>query len=87
LRTGAAIAPEDVQATLTLLTASTIADAIVAHAPTAQQVYVCGGGAENALLMRLLQQQLDGRATVQSTAALGVAAQHVEALAFAWLAR
>jgi len=86
-RTGSELAPEDVQATLTMLTASTIADAIVAHAPTAQQVYVCGGGAENAFLMRLLQQQLDGRASVHSTAVLGVAPQHVEALAFAWLAR
>ena len=87
LRTGSALAPEDVQATLAMLTASTIADAIVAHAPTARQVYVCGGGAENAFLMRLLQQQLQGRASVQSTAVLGVAPQHVEALAFAWLAR
>ncbi|NUT60361.1 anhydro-N-acetylmuramic acid kinase [Herbaspirillum sp. C9C3] len=87
LRTGAALAPEDVQATLAMLTASTIAEAILAHAPAARQVYVCGGGAENALLMRLLQQQLQDRAIVQSTAVLGVAPQHVEALAFAWLAR
>ncbi|MCI1014453.1 anhydro-N-acetylmuramic acid kinase [Herbaspirillum sp. C7C2] len=86
-RSGQTLPAHDVQATLTMLTASTIADAIVAHAPDAGQVYVCGGGAENALLMRLLRQQLQGRAEVQSTAVLGVAPQRVEALAFAWLAR
>lgn len=87
LRTGEPVAPADVQATLTMLTATTIAEAIGGHAPDAQQVYVCGGGAENAFLMRLLAQQLQGRAQVQSTAALGVAPQQVEALAFAWLAQ
>ncbi|WDZ96532.1 anhydro-N-acetylmuramic acid kinase [Herbaspirillum sp. WKF16] len=87
LRVGAPIAPADVQATLTMLTAATIAEAIEGHAPDARQVYVCGGGAENAFLMRLLRQALAGRAGVQSTAALGVAPNRVEALAFAWLAR
>ncbi|MBV8625262.1 MAG: anhydro-N-acetylmuramic acid kinase [Herbaspirillum sp.] len=87
LRSGEPVAPADVQATLAMLTASTIADAIVGHAADASQVYVCGGGAENAFLMHLLRQLLQGRATVQSTAVLGVAPQHVEALAFAWLAR
>ncbi|MBO9536886.1 anhydro-N-acetylmuramic acid kinase [Herbaspirillum sp.] len=86
-KTGEAVAPADVQATLAMLTAGTIADAIAAHAPDAQQVYVCGGGAENRFLMRLLQQALQGRAGVQSTAALGIAPNQVEALAFAWLAR
>lgn len=84
--TSSAIAPADVQATLTTLTAGTIAEAITAHAPGTDKVFICGGGAENALLMRLLQQQL-GAITVQSTAALGMAPNHVEALAFAWLAR
>ncbi|MGO0791288.1 anhydro-N-acetylmuramic acid kinase [Herbaspirillum seropedicae] len=87
LRTGQPVAPADVQATLAMLTASTIADAVKLHAADAGQVYVCGGGAENALLMRLLGQQLEGRAEVRSTAALGIAPQHVEALAFAWLAQ
>ncbi|AYR22650.1 anhydro-N-acetylmuramic acid kinase [Herbaspirillum rubrisubalbicans] len=86
-RTGEAIAANDVQATLAMLTASTIADAISLHAADARQVYVCGGGVGNALLMRMLQQQLPPHTSVQSTAVLGVAPQHVEALAFAWLAR
>ncbi|OWY27214.1 anhydro-N-acetylmuramic acid kinase [Herbaspirillum robiniae] len=87
LRTGEPVAPADVQATLAMLSAGTIADAIRGHAPDARQVFVCGGGAENGFLMRLLRQALEGRAKVQSTAALGVAPNHVEALAFAWLAR
>lgn len=82
-------APADVQATLAEFTASTLADAITAHAPKAVAVYVCGGGAYNAHLMRRLQANLaerDQSACVQSTKALGVSPNHVEALAFAWLA-
>jgi len=83
--------PTDVQATLTAFTATTIADAIVAHAPAAAAVYVCGGGAYNGYLLALLAQALQaggGRPVpVMSTEALGVAPNHVEALAFAWLAQ
>lgn len=81
--------PANVQATLALLTATTIADAIARHAPAAETVYVCGGGAYNPYLMAQLAQALQGRglkATVQSTAELGIAPNHVEAVAFAWLA-
>lgn len=81
--------PADVQATLAAFTAQTLADAIVAHAAQATAVYVCGGGAYNAELMRQLQARLanaGSAATVASTAALGVEPNHVEALAFAWLA-
>ncbi|MDB5761877.1 MAG: anhydro-N-acetylmuramic acid kinase [Herminiimonas sp.] len=79
----------DVQATLAVFTASTLADAIVRHATGAKAVYVCGGGAYNSHLMRQLQRELTARAqeaSVQSTDALGVSPNHVEALAFAWLA-
>ncbi|WP_211461423.1 anhydro-N-acetylmuramic acid kinase [Collimonas silvisoli] len=84
-----ALNPTDVQATLAVLTATTIADAIALHAPTAQTVYVCGGGAYNPYLMQQLAQALQQRhlaAAVQSTEALGIAPNHVEAVAFAWLA-
>ena len=47
---------------------------------------VCGGGAKNAALMEALAALLAPRA-VATTAAHGVAVEHVEALAFAWLAR
>ncbi|RJX32979.1 MAG: anhydro-N-acetylmuramic acid kinase [Oxalobacter sp.] len=81
--------PEDVQATLAALTATTIADAIVVAAPDVAAVYVCGGGAHNTHLVRQLQMALHARkrkALVASTVELGVSPNHVEAMAFAWLA-
>lgn len=84
------LAPVDVQATLAAFTAISLADAIQLHAPQANAVYVCGGGAYNRHLMHLLQEALAARhhpSVVQSTNKLGVSPNHVEALAFAWLAR
>ncbi|OWW21938.1 anhydro-N-acetylmuramic acid kinase [Noviherbaspirillum denitrificans] len=83
-------APEDVQATLAAFTAETLAHAIARHAPDATSVHVCGGGAYNSHLMQRLQQSLRQRhhlAKVDSTDVLGVSPNHVEALAFAWLAQ
>ena len=78
------VSPADVQATLTRLTAVTIARAIQAEAD-AQAVYVCGGGAYNGVLLRDLADALGGTIPVASTDTLGVAPNRVEALAFAWL--
>ena len=78
------VAPADVQATLTLLTAVTIARAIQGEGVKPEAVYVCGGGAYNGTLLRGIGAALDG-VKVESTAALGVAPNRVEALAFAWL--
>jgi anhydro-N-acetylmuramic acid kinase len=75
----------DVQATLTRLTAVTIARAIHAETAELDAVYVCGGGACNGVLLRELAQALGGATPVESTAVLGVAPNRVEALAFAWL--
>jgi anhydro-N-acetylmuramic acid kinase len=79
------INPEDVQATLCKLTADSIAEAIQRHAPRSEQVLVCGGGAHNGLLMKLLAENLS--CPLLSTAELGIHPDHVEACAFAWLAR
>ena len=76
----------DVQRTLTRLTAVTLVQAIRQYGPAADMLYVCGGGAYNATLLLELATLLDGQAGVLSTAALGVAPNHVEAMAFAWLA-
>ena len=76
-----AIAPQDVQATLAVLTARTIGDAI--RGSGAKSCFVCGGGVFNASIMRGLPAEL----RAQSTEALGVDPMQVEALAFAWLAR
>ncbi|MFZ6750592.1 anhydro-N-acetylmuramic acid kinase [Undibacterium sp. Ren11W] len=84
------VAAVNVQATLCAFTAVTLADAIYQHAPAANAVYVCGGGAYNARLMQELARQLQQRgclASVASTQVLGVSPNHVEALAFAWLAQ
>ena len=75
------IAPADVQTTLAELTARTIADAI----GPVSAVFVCGGGAFNSDLLARLRGALPG-ARIESTAALGLAPQHVEASGFAWLA-
>jgi anhydro-N-acetylmuramic acid kinase len=78
--------PVDVQRTLMGLTAESVADAIAAYCGDATEILVCGGGANNAALMRALQAALLPR-RLASTATLGVAVEEVEALAFAWLAR
>lgn len=81
---------EDVQATLAAFTATTIANAIAECAPSIGAAYVCGGGGFNAYLMQQLQAafQLRGlHAPVASTSELGISPEHVEALAFAWLAQ
>jgi anhydro-N-acetylmuramic acid kinase len=83
---GAAVAPRDVQATLVALTARTIGDAIRRHAPGAVEVLVGGGGGNNGTLLAALAADLAPR-KVETTLAHGVAVEHVESLAFAWLAR
>ena len=77
--------PRDVQATLSELTASSIAGAIRTHATNVDSVFVCGGGAHNADLMRRLSARLAG-VDVLTTAAAGLDPDWVEAAAFAWLA-
>lgn len=80
------LAPADVQATLLALSARSIADALRASAPATREVYACGGGVHNAALMEALRAQLPGL-RVDSTAALGLDPDYVEAVGFAWLAR
>jgi anhydro-N-acetylmuramic acid kinase len=78
--------PADVQATLLALTARGIADGVGKFCSAAQEIYLCGGGARNTALAELLSQQLAPR-SVAASDVLGTNAEHVEALAFAWLAR
>lgn len=81
-----ALAAQDVQATLLALTVHSIRTALQQHGPQTQQLWVCGGGALNTTLMQGLQQAL-APMPVASTASRGIDPMHVEALAFAWLAR
>jgi len=76
----------DVQATLAEVTARSIAAGIECCCPGAEDVYACGGGVHNADLMRRLRAALGDR-QLATTDVLGVPADWVEAMAFAWLAR
>lgn len=76
--------PQDVARTLAALTAQSIHDAIAPM--NIDEVYVCGGGAHNTLLMNSLQEMLGGK-LLATTDTLGVGVDWVEAVAFAWLAK
>ena len=82
----ASYAAQDVQRTLVALTAQTIAAAIIEHCAQADEALVCGGGAQNAVLMQELAAAL-APTELSTTAEHGIAINEVEALAFAWLAR
>lgn len=80
--------PEDVQSTLTELTAITIAKNIENNVDTQKydECYVCGGGAHNTFLMERLQSHLPDT-TVNTTQKVGIDPDWMEAIAFAWLAK
>lgn len=84
------ILPQDVQATLLELTASTISDCAIRYKKNInlsfKEIIVCGGGAHNTALMQRLQALMPHNA-VLSSEARGLPPLEVEATAFAWLAR
>ncbi|MEX2524031.1 MAG: anhydro-N-acetylmuramic acid kinase [Gammaproteobacteria bacterium] len=83
---GHTISAEGVQATLLQLSARTIADAVTEHAPETGEIYVCGGGVHNPLLMKTLSNHLPNL-HIGSTRDVGIDPDAVEAVTFAWLAR
>ena len=80
------LAPVDVQATLTELSASVCATSVKQYGRDSKELIVCGGGAYNGHFMGRLQQHLPGF-SVKSSQGIGLAPLQVEAAAFAWLAR
>lgn len=78
------LTPEMVQATLVMFTTDTIIKHILQFADV-EEVYVCGGGALNEFLLENLESELH-ECELYLTDELGVAADAVEAMAFAWLA-
>jgi anhydro-N-acetylmuramic acid kinase len=78
-----ALAPNDIQATLSELTAQSVAASVPA---TISNVLVCGGGVNNTDLLDRLRAALPGR-RIESTMAHGIDPKAVEAVLFAWLAR
>ena len=77
--------PEDVQATLLALTATSIARSVRSYCAGTSEVYLCGGGAQNSALIAVLKAMLP-EVLIERTDELGVGADWVEACAFAWLA-
>ena len=77
---------QDVQATLLELTCLTIAQAIQQHCNGATEIYLCGGGAHNQALRNHLGALLPTY-SIQTTDALGISSDYLEAIAFAWLAQ
>jgi anhydro-N-acetylmuramic acid kinase len=78
------IEPQVVQATLVMLTTHTITQQVLKFKDV-EQVYICGGGARNEFLVEELESQLH-ECELFTTAELGVEADAVESMAFAWLA-
>jgi anhydro-N-acetylmuramic acid kinase len=79
------LSPEDIQATLTELTAVTIADALKHAKLNNCQLILCGGGARNRYLVERLTTHLPDF-TIIASDLLGWSADAMEAAAFAWLA-
>lgn len=78
-------APHNIARTLLELTALTIADAIHNHCTDVHELFACGGGVHNGMLMSRIASAIG--MPVQKTEALGIGADWVEAVAFAWLAQ
>ncbi len=78
------IKPEDVQATLLALTAQSISQHILSLSQVSE-VFICGGGAFNPVLLDAIKNEMPG-ITLTCTDSLNIAADAVEAMAFAWLA-
>ncbi|MFF0794962.1 anhydro-N-acetylmuramic acid kinase [Streptomyces spiralis] len=74
--------PDDVLATLTRLTAVTVADACRAHGVT--ELVASGGGTRNPVLMRMIAEELPG-VPLRPSDELGLPSDAKEALAFAIL--
>lgn len=78
--------PQDALATLVELTAVSISRCIHELATPVGAAYACGGGVHNATLMESLRRNLSG-IPLETTQALGIDPDLVEAMTFAWLAR
>jgi anhydro-N-acetylmuramic acid kinase len=79
------LASKDIQATLLALTVHSITLAILGSNIPDATIFVCGGGAQNRVLMQALNKVLNR--SVRSTAAIGLPPDWIEAMLFAWLAK
>lgn len=77
---------EDIARTLIELTGQSISLALQQYCPEVEEVYLCGGGARNLLLVSSIHSKLD-QIPLYTTKEIGVDVDWVEAVAFAWLAK
>lgn len=80
------ITPEDVQATLVELTATTIVNHIKEFSSNADDIILCGGGTHNEYLVQRIK-ELAGTISVSSSEQFGYHPDWIEAMTFAWLAK
>lgn len=75
----------DLAATLTALSATSIASALERHGGQVRTLLLCGGGVHNPQLIGMLREAMPG-IRVESTSVQGVDPDFMEAMCFAWLA-
>jgi len=80
------LSAEQVQSSLCEFTCDSIVHAIENNLADIKTLIVCGGGAHNAHLIKLLLRKLNNT-KVESSEGFGISPDWVEAIAFAWLAR
>jgi len=78
--------PQDVQATLTELTAKTIANAVTQTKLRNGVIFLCGGGTRNIYCVKRITELLKKYHVITSDE-IGVAPKWIEAAMFAWLAK
>ncbi|PIE44231.1 MAG: anhydro-N-acetylmuramic acid kinase [Gammaproteobacteria bacterium] len=82
------VTPQDIQCTLTELTAQSIVNSIIRHTQ-ATTLIVCGGGAKNAYLIKRIEayaQRKNKTMKIKRSDDFGLPADWVEAMGFAWFA-
>lgn len=80
------LAAEDVQASLTAFTVTTIKNAIKLYADNVDEIIICGGGVHNDFLLQQLKQYLPN-IEINDSAKYRLDPDYIEATAFAWLAK
>ena len=83
--TGKNYSEQNIQATLCMLSARTIADALQRELPQCARLMICGGGVHNTTLIQMLADLLP-TIKMESTATHGLDPDAAEACTFAWLA-
>lgn len=80
------LSAEDVQASLSAFTVTTIKDAIKLSPYKTDEIIICGGGVHNDFLLQQLKQSLPS-IEINSSAKYGLDPDYIEATAFGWLAK